>query len=131
MGLILKITALVIGIIMVYVVGRSMKKHRMSEVQSVFWLIGAFGVVVMGLFPEILYWAADIFGVWWPPTVLIFFLLVMILFILFNHAQEISVLRTEINELSMQLSLMKHEKEVLERKVEEKDMREHENSDLQ
>lgn len=114
MGLILKIIAVVIGITMLYVVGQTTKRKKMNEVQSVFWLIGAVGIIVMGLFPGILSWAADFLGVWWPPSILIFFLLVLMLFLLFNHAQEISILRAEINELSMQLSLLKHERELLE-----------------
>lgn len=114
MGLILKIIAVVIGITMLYVVGQTTKRKKMNEVQSVFWLIGAFGIIVMGLFPGILSWTADFLGVWWPPSILIFFLLVLMLFLLFNHAQEISILRAEINELSMQLSLLKHERELLE-----------------
>lgn len=117
MGLILKIIAVIIGLAMVYVVGQAMKKKKMNEVQSVFWLVGAVGIIFMGLFPGTLSWAADFLGVWWPPSILIFFLLVLILFVLFNHAQEISILRAEINELSMQISLIKHEKELLEKEL--------------
>lgn len=101
---------------MMCMVTRTAKQKKMNEVQSIFWFIGAIGIIFMGLFPGVLAWMANILGVWWAPAILIFFLIVLLLFIGFNHAKEISILKAEVTELSMQVSLPKYEKEQREAK---------------
>lgn len=116
MGWILKIFAVLVGVFMMCMVTRTAKQKKMNEVQSIFWFIGAIGIIFMGLFHGVLAWMANILGVWWAPAILIFFLIVLLLFIGFNHAKEISILKAEVTELSMQVSLLKYEKEQREAK---------------
>ena len=71
MGWILKIFAVLVGVFMMCMVTRTAKQKKMNEVQSIFWFIGAIGIIFMGLFPGVLAWMANILGVWWAPAILI------------------------------------------------------------
>ena len=118
MGLVLTLLTIAIGIVMVFFVLKSMKAKKMDEFQAVAWLLGSLGIIVFGIFPQILGWLADLLGVWWPPAVLIFFLLVLAFFMLFRHAQAISVQTARLTELSMQVTLLQHENELLKKQLE-------------
>ncbi len=60
-------------------------------------------------------WLADAFEIFWPPSVLIFFLLVIIFYMLFSYAKSISTLTNQVAELTIQISLLKHENKKLKR----------------
>lgn len=133
MGIIIKITAVLIGLAMILWVLDTMKKKKLNEAQSIFWLIGAVGIIILGLFPQILSWMADLLGIWWEPAILLFFLIILLVFITFNHTREISVLLNQLTELSMQITLLKHDNEKLKEKLDrlDEDEEKHEYINLQ
>lgn len=118
MGLGIKIIAIAIGVILIIMVVVSMKKKQISDYQGILWLIVAVFIIVLGAFPRIVRALADLLGIWWAPSVLLFSDAVLIGFILFNHSKEISMLKTQLTELTMQVSILKYEKE---KEQEEKD----------
>ena len=117
MSFALTLLAVLVGGGLIFVVSKAMKNKKMDEFQAIAWLVGAMGIIILGLFPQIITWAADFLGVWWAPAVLIFFLLVVMFFIVFRHAQSISVLNAQMMEASMQLALLKEENETLKEKL--------------
>lgn len=110
MGAGITIIAIAIGVILIVMVGVSMKKKQISEYQGILWLTGAIAIIVLGAFPRIVHFFANLFGIWWAPSVLLFSGSVLLGFICFNHSKEISVLKSQITELTIQLSLLKNEK---------------------
>lgn len=110
MGTGLTILAILIGAILIVMVGVSMKKKQISDYQGILWLFAAVLIIVLGAIPRIVRFLADLLGVWWAPSILLFSAVVLIGFICFNHSKEISILKAQIAELAMQLSLMKAER---------------------
>lgn len=110
MGTGLTILAILIGAILIVMVGISMKKKQISDYQGILWLFAAVLIIVLGAIPRIVRFLADLLGVWWAPSILLFSAVVLIGFICFNHSKEISILKAQIAELAMQLSLMKAER---------------------
>lgn len=110
MGTGLTILAILIGVILIVMVGISMKKKQISDYQGILWLFAAVLIIVLGAIPRIVRFLADLLGVWWAPSILLFSAVVLIGFICFNHSKEISILKAQIAELAMQLSLMKAER---------------------
>ena len=109
MSLLLKITGLCVGFAMAALVCVTMKNKKMNEVQGILWIIAAFVIIILCLFPSIVGWAANIFGIIWPPAVVVFIMVVLLAFIIFNHSKEITILKAQIAELSEQLAITKHE----------------------
>ena len=119
MSLLLKLIAVAIGVFMIFRVMRTMRKRKLSEAQSILWLLSAAVLVLLSIFPEIIAWGADILGVWWAPAILIFAVLVLFGFILFDHAEQVSMLHAQVMELSMQVGLLRHELEMKNNEIEE------------
>jgi len=109
MGTLLRIVFILVGVLLIFVVMKTMKKKKMSAAQSLAWLFTGVVMILLGDFPEISVWFAGLFDVQWAPAMLIFLAIVIIAFICFNHAKEISVLRAQITELTEQVSVMKFE----------------------
>ena len=114
MGTGLTIIAVGIGAILIVMVVISMKKKQISDYQGILWLIAAIFIIVLGAFPQIVHILADLLGIWWAPSVLLFANAVLTGFIVFNHSKEISVLKSQVSELAMQMSILKAEKETEE-----------------
>lgn len=115
------IIAIAIGVILIIMVGISMKKKQISDYQGILWLVAAVLIIILGAFPRIVNLLARVFGIWWAPSVLLFSAAVIIGFICFNHSKEISVLKAQISELAMQLSIMKAEKAEEKKEEEERE----------
>ncbi len=111
MNIFITIIAVAVGLFVILYALRSSKRKQLNEVQALMWLIGGAGTIFLGLFPEILMWFAYALEIYWPPSILVFFLLVIIFFMLFNHSKTVSTLTNQMAELTMQVSLLKHENE--------------------
>ena len=107
MSLILKILTVAVGILFICKIFMTLKEKRLSASQSVLWLLGGFIVILVGIFPSILKWAADLLGIWWAPGLFLFAAVVLLVFICFNYAREISALKMQITELTEQLAILK------------------------
>ncbi len=119
MSFIITLTAVLVGLMIIFWVIKASKKKQMNEIHALVWLVGAVGLIALGIFPEIMIWVADAIDVFWPPSILIFFLLVLAFFMLFSHSKSVSVLANQVTELTMNLSLLKHENEKLKKIIEE------------
>ncbi len=119
MNTILSVAVIVVGLVMVGVVLRAVKNKRMNEANAVVWLVGAVGIVILGIFPGIITWVASIFGIFWAPSALVFFLIVLAFLLLFYHTQEISLLTAKLTEISVHVTLLKHENSELKKELEQ------------
>lgn len=111
MGTGLTIIAVGIGLVLIILVTISMKKKQISDYQGILWLIVAVLIILLGAFPRIVRAVANLLGVWWAPSVLLFASTVLLAFIVFNHSKEISILKSQAAELAMQVSILKAELE--------------------
>lgn len=49
------------GIIFIYIARRANIARKMTERQSLFWIIGGIIIFIFGLIPELVYFVSDIF----------------------------------------------------------------------
>lgn len=109
MSIIVRIITIIVGILFINIVLSIMKAKKLTETQSIGWLIGGIILIILGIFPELVGKFADIFGIWYAPTMITILAISLITFILFNNTIEISRLTNQVNELTMQISLLKEE----------------------
>ena len=115
MSLLLKICAIIIGVAMLLRVASALKHKKLNDTEGVFWIFAALVLIVLSVFPWLIGWTADIFGIQWPPAVLIFAMVIVVFFIAFNHSKEITILKAQSAELGEQMSLLKEELERLKK----------------
>lgn len=119
MGILVSVAAEIVGVVLITVVVSKMKSRVISETQSIPWLISALVVMILGFFPKIVNIVADWFGVWYPPTILFVIIIVLVVFIIFNHTSTMTKLINQVSELSMQLTILKDEINELQNKKNE------------
>ncbi len=118
MSVIVRIITILIGILFIRLVLSIMKEKKLTEVQSIGWLIGGIVLIILGIFPELVGIFADIFGIWYGPTMVTIFAIVLIIFIVFMNTIELSRLANQVNELTMHITLLKDENIELKEKYE-------------
>ena len=119
MSIFLQVVAIAVCLIMLYILFSHMKKRQLSEGQTIYWLVGIIGLLILSCFPGILHWIAGVLGVWWEPAVLIFFLLIIVIFIIFHHTLALTALESQVTEMAMQIALLQDENKKITKELQE------------
>jgi hypothetical protein len=75
------------------------KKNIYFEKESIFWLLGAFFMLLLAIFPKFIDFLASSLNISYPPSLLFLLSIVFIFAILFRQSQQISILHTKMREL--------------------------------
>jgi hypothetical protein len=86
-------------------------KKKISEKNSLLWLIGSLVVFFFSIRPFTLDKIAAVVGVDYPPTLLFLFSILVVLLILLLHTVQISSLTAQIRELAQIIALNNELKE--------------------
>lgn len=120
MSIIVNLGAIFVGLILICAVIKMVVKKRMTETQSVLWLFTGVVAIILGIFPEIIKWIAAVLGIWYAPSILLLVACVVLLLIVFVNTIAISKITTEIQELALQVTLLKDENKELKAQLEER-----------
>lgn len=92
-----------------------LRRRRLRERHAVWWFFAAVGALVIGLFPGLLTWAADLLNVGVPSN-LVFFVSIVILFLVsLQHAGELTDLEDRTRTLAEEVALQQVQLDRLER----------------
>lgn len=82
-----------------------LRKRQLRERHAVWWLIAGILALVIGVFPQVLIWAAGVIGVE-IPTNLVFFVSIFILFLVsIQHSSELTTLENRSRTLAEESAL--------------------------
>ncbi|WP_136706726.1 DUF2304 domain-containing protein [Agromyces sp. H66] len=119
MSLATYILGIVAALFVLIVVIEMLRQRRLRERHAVWWLAAGIIALVVGIFPQLLGWAAQLIGVE-VPTNLVFFLSAAVLFLVgLQHSSELTTLEAESQTLAEELSLLRLRVESLERRLEQ------------
>ena len=102
---------------MIAIIFNLIADRKMSEAQSVLWIIIGVFAIIIGLFPKMINIIAQKFGVWYPPALTFLIAYVVLLFILLKTTVLTSIQSNQINELFMEVILIKKENENLKKEL--------------
>jgi hypothetical protein len=91
-----------------------LKKIRYSKLQieyAVFWIICSVCLVVIAIFPHIVYWLADVFGIMSPANAVFLCIITILLIKVFMLTIELSQLENKVKELVQVIALSDKENE--------------------
>lgn len=91
-----------VGIGIIYLV----RKNRLSARHGVSWIAAAGGLILLGLFPGLIDWAADLFGIAYPPTLAFLFALGVLTIKCLNTDLELSKAEARIIRLTQELAIL-------------------------
>ncbi|WBW98604.1 DUF2304 domain-containing protein [Oceanirhabdus sp. W0125-5] len=117
MSILVNIGTVVAGLIVILYVIKLMVNKKMTESQSVLWLIIGVVFIVIGCFPSLIATAADILGIWYAPSIVFLIAFIGLLFIVFKNSVLLSIQSNQISELFMQIALLNMENEKLKEEL--------------
>lgn len=81
------------------VVIEMLRRRRLRERHAIWWVIAGLLALLIGIFPSILEWAAELVGVG-VPTNLVFFVSIAVLFLVcIQHSAELTILESKTRTL--------------------------------
>lgn len=106
---------MMIGLGLIAYIYNNVRKHTMSQDESLLWMIGAFLILILAIFPEIIIYLAKIVGISYAPSLLFFLTSAFLLILLFRNSQQLSVLREKNKELIQNFALLENRIRILEK----------------
>lgn len=94
-----------------------LRRRRLREKYAALWISVAVVVIVVGAFPQILYWLADLVGITAPVNLLFFLSLLVLLVVCVQLSAEISSLEQESQTLAEESALLRLRMERLEERT--------------
>jgi hypothetical protein len=122
----LNVVAVLFGILLIWYVVHNVGTKKISEAQSIPWIISGFVTIILGIVPGIIKILSGFLGIWYPPTIIYIIGIALLVFITLHHAITISKLSNELNELAMIVSILRHDNEKMEKlinQMKEKDIK--------
>lgn len=98
--------ALIFGaILMLAFVLLKIRRSQLKTSDSVFWFLFAGCLVVIAVFPQIVYWAASLIGIQSPVNLVYLIIIAILIIRLLMNSVEISLLRKQLKALVQQCAL--------------------------
>ncbi|MBC3796740.1 DUF2304 domain-containing protein [Acetobacterium tundrae] len=103
-----------IGILLIVFIFINVQKHMMSEGESILWMVGAFFILILAIFPDIIIFLANLVGITYAPSLLFFLTSIFLLIFSFRNSQQLSILAEKNKELIQFSALLEKRVRVLE-----------------
>lgn len=105
MSSILRLVLILVSVLFLLFLLSKIRKSKLMIEYAIFWIVFAFLLVLIAIFPEIVYWATGTLRVMSPAN-LIFLLMIFILLVkVFLMTIELSQLENKVNELIQKIAL--------------------------
>mgnify|MGYP001021397158 CR=1 FL=1 len=99
----------ILGIIAILHIIYSVRKGRLSIVESFFWIIGGIAILILSIFPLILDKLSELVGIDYPPSLLFLLCTLFLIFMNFRASQNQAVQQEKIIELAQRIALLENE----------------------
>ena len=98
--------ALIVGAVLTLIfVLRKIRRSEMKIADSTFWFVFSVLLVVIAVFPPVLYFFSNLLGIQSPANFLFLVILAILLLREFNSTLQISKLREQVSRLTQELAL--------------------------
>lgn len=98
---------IIAAFLLIYVI-HVVRKGKLSIKESFWWIVGGLVTLVLAIFPKSIDVIAKWFGVDYPPTLMLVFCILFLLFMNFRASAKVSEQNEKIMELAQQLSVLKN-----------------------
>jgi hypothetical protein len=109
MSVLLRIFICLSGLALIYMARKANIVRKMTERQSLFWIMGGLIIILFGLFPQLVYFISDSFSVEYPPSIIFAIAIILATYGIFSCYRTNAELSARVQELAMQVSLLNEE----------------------
>lgn len=104
-----QVTSAILGLILASTILWLIRRDHLHSHHALWWLLVAFMVMLLGIFPTMIDWIASWLGVNYPPTLLFIFGMGMILVKVISIDLHQSKLERKIRRLAQQIAILEGE----------------------
>lgn len=115
MSILLRVALCMTGVLFVLYVLKVIISRKMTERQSILWILGGIIIIMFGLFPSLVFFISDLFSVQYAPSIIFTIAALIAIYGIFNCYKTNTELSARVQELAMQVSLLKEENERLKK----------------
>lgn len=101
--------ALVLCLVVVVLIFGLLRRRRIREKYAAIWVVLTLAVVLLGAFPRLAFWLADVLGVHAPVNLLFATAFVVLLAVCIQLSSEVSNLEEETRTLAEEVALLRLE----------------------
>lgn len=91
---------MLVSIAFIVFIYKKVKRYKLSEKESGFWIIGALLMMIVALFPAITWRIANFLNIEYAPSLLFFLGIIFLLGLVFRLTSYVSILKEEVKELA-------------------------------
>jgi len=106
MSITLRVMVCISGLILIAIARRANIARKLTEKQSLFWIIGGGIIILFGLIPRLVFIVSDFFQVEYPPSIIFAISIILLFYGIFNCYQTNAELTARVQELAMQISIL-------------------------
>jgi hypothetical protein len=100
-------SSLVIAIVMVLAVLQMLRRGKLREKYTVLWLIVGGLTIILGVFPQLLDWAASLVGIRVPANLLFALAIVLLVGVSLHVSRELTILEDETRILAEEVAILR------------------------
>jgi len=105
MGVVLRIILIISAVLLFFYMIKKIRQAKLKIEHTIFWLLFAFVLIIMGIFPQIIYIISEWIG-FQSPVNMVFLMIIFILIMKnFLATLEISHLENKIDNLVQQIAI--------------------------
>jgi hypothetical protein len=101
---------IIIALIAFIYIIHEIRKKKFSIKESFWWVVAAFVMLILAIFPYSINHLAKFLNIEYPPSLLFVLCIVFLVFINFKNSKKIAEQQEKIVELAQELAIMKSEK---------------------
>ena len=110
MSIYLRIILVVISMLSMMNVMKRVRRFKLQIENSIFWIIFSLLLILVAVFPDPMFWLAELLGIQSPANMVFLFVIFILLIKTFNLTLEISQLQYKIQELVQKIALDENKK---------------------
>ena len=119
MSIQLRIILIVGAVVTMISMLRKIRKKKVQIDSTIFWILFSFVLVVIAVFPDIIYFFSKLLGVRSPANLVVAGIILILIIKMFLMTLEISELQEKVKELAQSVSLKEEKNEFLMKETEE------------
>lgn len=109
MSIALRIFLVLVSLASLFYIVRKIRYSKMQIEYAIFWIVLSVILVIMAVFPGIVYWITNLMGMISPANVVYLFIIAILLLKVFMMTIEISNLENKVKDLVQQIGITEKE----------------------
>lgn len=105
MSIAVYLLGIVSALVVLGVVIELLRRRRLRERHALWWIVAGLLALLIGIFPQILVWAADLIGVEIPTNLIFFVSIAILILVSIQHSAELTDLEGETRTLAEEVAI--------------------------